>query len=126
MGRPSPWPNGAFIDAAAGECSLVESSNRRAVRRHETDRAAVGDARRLAVGRLQHEEFRSRFTPDRAVLAEIVQAFVAERTQHVVIECAGLHQIIGADRDVREYGHRVLLELPLACFPQNYQVRRRW
>src|SRR5277367_5420279 len=76
-GMPAAWPGWAFILAAGCEGGLVEFCNRSAARRDEADRAAIGEARRLSVGRLQHEEFRGRLTPDRTVVAQIVQTLVA-------------------------------------------------
>src|SRR5271156_2886011 len=68
-GMPAARPGRAFILSAGCEGGLVKFRDRGTARRDEADRAAIGECRRLAVGRLQHEEFRRRLTPDRTVLA---------------------------------------------------------
>src|ERR1700719_3412373 len=70
-GMPAARPDRAFILAAGRESSLVEFCNRRTARCYEADRAAIGEARGLSVGRLQDEKFRGGFAPDRAVLSQI-------------------------------------------------------
>src|SRR5271155_135676 len=128
-GMPAARPDRAFILAAGRESSLVEFSNRRTARRDEADRAAIGEARRLSVGRLQHEEFRGRLAPDRAVLAQIIQTLVAERAQHAVIKGARLRKIVRSHRNMRKYGHLILLKIQAPCSnapPADYRFRKGW
>src|SRR5271169_3066288 len=126
-GMPAARPGRAFILAAGCESGLVEFCNRRAARRDEADRAAVGEARRLSVGRLQHEEFRGRLTPDRAVVAQIVQTLVAECAQHAVIKGARLRKVVRSHRNMREYGHPILLKTQAPrsnAPPADYRFRK--
>src|SRR5579884_1268392 len=107
-------PDRALVLAAGGERRLMERRHRGAVRRLEADRAAVGGAGRLAVGRGQHHEFLARLPPARAAVAEVLDPLQSERRQHRVVEGARLGQIVGADRDMGEYRHRCL-RWPLAA-----------
>src|SRR5947209_8168727 len=109
-GVPAARPDRTFILTACREGSLVEFCNRRPARRDEADRAAIGEGRRLSVGRLQHEEFRRRLAPDRAVLAQIVQTLIAERAQYAVIKGARLRKVVRSHRNMRKYGHPILLQ----------------
>ena len=105
-----------MAEPAGSERGFVEGRDRRAARRHKADRPAIGICRRLAVGRLQHEEFRRRFAPGRTAVAEITDALVAERPEHAVIECARFCDVVCADCDMGEYRHAFLLQwLFAAC-----------
>jgi hypothetical protein len=57
------------------------------------------------VRRLQDEEGRGILTPDRAIIFQISDAFLAECAEHIVVETAGLLQIVGTDGDVSEDAH---------------------
>src|SRR5437588_7299685 len=109
-GMPAARPGCTFILAAGRECGFVEFCHRRTARRDKADRAAICECRRLSVGRLQHEEFRGRFAPDRAVLAQIVQTLIAERAQYAVIKGARLRKVVRSHRNMRKYGHPILLQ----------------
>src|SRR6266446_352561 len=109
-GMPAARPDRTFIHAAGRQSGLMECRDRRPAWCNEADGTAIRDRRGFPVGRLQNEEFRGGFTPDRAVVSQIVQALVAERTQHAVIERARLCKVVRADGDVREYGHWILLK----------------
>src|SRR5215472_9843736 len=78
VGMPATRPDGAFVLAAELERGLVKRRDRRPVGCDKADGAAIGRARRLSVGRLQHKEFRRRLAPDRTIVSEIVQTLVAE------------------------------------------------
>src|SRR5215208_6726503 len=85
--RPEPAGTySALVLRTSGERGLVEGIDRGAARRLETDRAAIGRAGRLAVGRGQYDEFLARRAPARAAIAQILDPLVAERRQHRVIE----------------------------------------
>src|SRR5215216_2264655 len=62
--RPEPArADRALVLGAGGERGLVEGVDRGAARRLEADRAAIGRAGRLAVGRGQHHELLGRLAP---------------------------------------------------------------
>jgi hypothetical protein len=105
---PTSRADRAFILAPGSECSLVKRRNRRAAGRNKAYRTAIRERRGLPVSRFQNEEFWSRFSPDRAVIAQIVQTLVSERAQYAVIERACLREVVGPDGDVREYCHSIL------------------
>src|SRR5205085_8793787 len=98
-------PDGALVLGAGRQRRLVKPLDRRPARRLEADRAAIGGAGRLAVGRRQHHELLGRLAPGRAAVAHVLEALVAERRQDRVIELPCLRQIVGPDRDMREDWH---------------------
>src|SRR5580692_10142518 len=85
VGPEAARSDGALILAAGGKRSLVERGDRRTARRLETDRAAIGRARRFPVGRGQDQEFLSRLAPARAPVSEVLQALQPKRRQHAVV-----------------------------------------
>src|SRR6516165_9157518 len=68
MGVPAAWPDRTLILAAGAESGPVEGRDGCPVGGDKADRPAIGEGRGLTVGRLQHEEFGIRLTPDRAVV----------------------------------------------------------
>src|SRR6185312_2345738 len=86
----------ALVRSTLGKRSLVERGDGGAARCDEADRAAVCRGRRLAVGRGEDDELLPIDAPARAAVAEILQAPVAERRQHRVVELARPFEIVGA------------------------------
>ncbi|MNN86574.1 hypothetical protein D3C81_2040060 [compost metagenome] len=77
----------------------------------EADGDTITDAGRRPIGRFEHEERRGVFTPDRAIVIQIGDAFLAECGKHRVVETAGLLQVVGTNGDVGEFAHLDALSL---------------
>src|SRR3984893_4590320 len=124
---PAARPGRTFVLAAGRESSLVEFCHRRTAWRDEADRAAIGECRRLSIGRLQHEEFRGCFAPDRAVVAPIVHRLVAECADPAVIKGARLRKVVRPHRDMRKNWHLILLKTQAPrsnAPPADYRFRK--
>src|SRR5262245_56143536 len=107
--RPVTRAGGAFVLTAGAQRRLMKCLNLRPALRLETDGHAVAHAGGLSVCGFEHEEGWLVHAPDRAVVAQVGQAFEAQLSECFVVELTGLRQIVSANGYVSENRHGSLL-----------------